>query len=188
MTGIALRLVSSAVLFAACVLFEVPCTSLLLALLTHSTDEVVDGEGPPQPKPMQPAAAKKGKKRAKKGSDDDDDDDDDEDFSGGASTKKKRGGGGGGGGGGGFAKPIPISDDLAAAVGEKEMSRGALTKWVYSYAKEKDLMVRTPPALLPRPVNGLSTAAHITLLLSLWCMAKEVDVNDGLLSTDMEDW
>eukprot|EP00775_Hariotina_reticulata_P013688 gene13688-13810_t len=106
-----------------------------IAAHVFNPDEVVDGDSAPQPKPVQAAAAKKGKKRARKGSDDDNDDDDDDDFAGGAAAKKKRGGGGGG-----FAKPIPISDELAAAVGEKEISRGALTKWIYAYAKEKDLM------------------------------------------------
>jgi hypothetical protein len=41
----------------------------------------------------------------------------------------------------GFAKPQRISDDLAAATGQAEMSRGSLTKWLYAYAKEKDLYV-----------------------------------------------
>lgn len=41
----------------------------------------------------------------------------------------------------GFCKPIKLSDQLAAATGEKEMNRGAVMKWMYDYAKKNDLMV-----------------------------------------------
>lgn len=64
-------------------------------------------------------------KRAKKASDDGD-----------ASSKAR------GGGGGGFAKPIPLSDELAAACGQAEMSRGAFNKWLYSYVDQHNLKVR----------------------------------------------
>jgi hypothetical protein len=41
----------------------------------------------------------------------------------------------------GFAKPKRISEELAAVTGQPEMSRGTLMKWLYAYAKEKDLYV-----------------------------------------------
>eukprot|EP00878_Enallax_costatus_P013826 GHUV01014461.1.p1 GENE.GHUV01014461.1~~GHUV01014461.1.p1 ORF type:complete len:188 (+),score=69.96 GHUV01014461.1:577-1140(+) len=40
----------------------------------------------------------------------------------------------------GFAKPLRLSDELAAATGETEMSRGAVQKWLFEYAKKNDLL------------------------------------------------
>jgi hypothetical protein len=64
-------------------------------------------------------------KRKKAASDDDEDDE-------GAKAKRKPTG---------FAAPQPISEELAAAVGKEQMSRGEFMKWLYAYVAEHNLKV-----------------------------------------------
>lgn len=77
-----------------------------------------DDDEPPSRKP----AAKKPAKRARKAGSDDED-------------------GGGKRKGTGFNKPLLLSDEFAAACGRLAMSRGEISKWIYSYCDEHNLKV-----------------------------------------------
>ena len=70
------------------------------------------------------APKRKPAKRQKRAADSDDD---------GGSSKRK---------GTGFAKPLPLSAELAAACGKSEMNRGEICKWLYAYCNEHNLKVR----------------------------------------------
>jgi chromatin remodeling complex protein RSC6 len=41
----------------------------------------------------------------------------------------------------GFGKPLPLSDEFAAACGKPAMNRGEISKWLFDYCKEHDLKV-----------------------------------------------
>lgn len=41
----------------------------------------------------------------------------------------------------GFGKPLPLSDEFAAACGKPAMNRGEISKWLFAYCNEHDLKV-----------------------------------------------
>lgn len=102
-----------------CILYCLSCpvfTACIYCLYCSASLGIVD-EDEPAAKPRKRA------KKARGGSDDEDE--------GGKSSRK----------GTGFARPLPLSEDLAAACGKPEMSRGELSKWIYTYVDQHSLKV-----------------------------------------------
>jgi upstream activation factor subunit UAF30 len=109
---------------------------------SDESEDASDGENDDEYSPKKKAAKKPAKRgaagRKKKGGSDDDSDED-------WGKGKKKGGGGakkaGGAkrGGGGYTKPIKLSPELSALVGENEMPRHEVVKRIWAIIKERNL-------------------------------------------------
>ncbi|KAK9879904.1 hypothetical protein WA026_008405 [Henosepilachna vigintioctopunctata] len=101
---------------------------------SEASDPSEDGDSEEEysPKKSKPLKTRKLPPKKKKGSDSDSD----EDWK---TNKKGKKGGGAKRGGGGYTKPLTLSKELAALVGQESMARHEVVKKMWSIIKEKDL-------------------------------------------------